>query len=428
MDCISLDICFSAFLFVQRRGGGRTQTPWTLENSGRPSVSSRMMFPVLFVGVALCLCTVRAQLTCPALTAFTLGSCPTRAEYGNIAGDDIDLSTLMSSQVWSTRFGGKYAKPSGYEHNFYDSGDRWVNFKVMGFGQCTEHIGLEKMGVSWCPGSTHCAFFGTREKYDWGGTQRGFFAIQPSVSPYPAVDNAVFGACDTSTPDGSADYKLENFGAMTLTFAQPTTRAFQITIADLDGRGSAREGAAVFGIDSAQQLVNPTAVPGSAVTAKTAELPVAEAQSIGLAGAETIDFMEANGGGKSQTDTTAYVTYTFTEPIMTLVFVMTWVNPSATEMAGSNSGFVILTADPWTPKIGCSVPCTKTYDPNDTDGTCAPGESLFDVNYDAASSRICGETDYCDTCTGTNKVKLVEPFTPGRKIMNPDLGPDPSPI
>lgn len=386
-----------------------------------------MMLPALFVSAVLCLHAAHAQLTCPALPAFVLGSCPSRAEYGNIPGDDIDFSNLAGSQVWGGFAGADYVKPAGYEHKFYDSAGRFVDIKVLGFGACEEHIQLERMSSWWCPGSTDCVFLSTAPKYNWGGTAKGFWKIHPDIPPAPVLDNANYGVCNTSSPDGSADYKLENFGAMTLTFAEPTTRAFEITLADVDGRGSAHEAAAVFGINSAQQLVSPSAAPGSSVTAKTAELPLAEAQSLGLATAETIDFFEASGGGKGQTDVSGWITYTFTEPVVSLVFVMTWVDPSPTEMAGSLSGWVILTADSYTPKIGCSVPCTKTYDPNDA-GSCEPGESLFDINYDAASSRTCAEKDYCDTCTGTNKVKVVQSSTPGEWIYNMNDGPVPPPI
>jgi hypothetical protein len=387
----------------------------------------KMKATALALAIAICFQTIYG-LSCPALTPFTTGAA---CKYGS--AQNVDMSTLPT--LWAS-YSDVAAKPAGYDEEFKNANSRYGKIEVKGFANCASHVMVAKMANGWCSSTKDCLLFGTQKKFNWGGTRKGYYLRHPLISPAPtAVPAPDFGQCLISSPDSgsSSNYKLVDYGAMILTFHEPTTRKFSVTIGDLDGKttgGAARELGAVFGIDSTGTLVQPTAVLGSEVAGKTADLTVADGEALGLdmtGGVRKISVVEASStAGAAPADAKAQVQFTFDRAIQKLVFLSTWASGPTDLMKPTNpwSGYTVFVDTRFT-SFACAVPCKQTYNATKS-MVCDPRQALFDILEDATSTRQCHEMNYCDTCDGVNKVKLSSYVPPGQFFRG--TGPPNPPI
>lgn len=381
---------------------------------------------IIVVSAAVYVHAVSA-LECPALPALST-SCDDTS-YAPGATQDIHFRSIVDR--WPSYGAGDKVKPVGYQEDIEDSTNRFAKLEVVAFGNCSDHMMVMRQtgaGANanqpggWCDSYNDCLVVGTQKHYDWGGTRKGFYGRYPTIAPAPS-DGTGYGQCLVSSSDmgSTSTYKLVDYGAMVLTFSEPSTLEFNVTLGDMDGRNNnAKEGGSIFGVNSTGGLVEATLTLGSNVAQETADIVVADGEALGLdtGGANMqIQFVEpVSTAGSSQTDTNHHVLFTFKAPISKLVFLFTWAMGPVDHMKSSNagSGYAIWFDESRGPEVGCAVKCSKTYDPSDVDGVCDPGQSLFDITYDPSSTRYCQEVNYCNTCNGENEIKLSNHISPGQ--------------
>lgn len=415
------------------------------------------------LAAALCALTILPSATAQCATAPALSSiCNAKDSYVGATMTDVRLheenAAIITNghtpmgvfDLWAGVVEGRYdfvGKPDGFTEQFLLSNYRYADFSVHGYNQCASAIGVFPRYEIFC-GTGPClqmSVFTSMMNWTGAGWQIGpgrFFNHQadPVADPFEFptyFDPPIVGRCVIDTASaGDSDYELNDFGVLAIELAEFTTREVETTIGKMDSLEAyeGKMGAAVFGRGRDGNILLPSTVAkGSLISEHTADLKVTEGLDLGLsmsdgaAGTETktIAFYEPDStvtSPKDASDPTVQVKFTFDQELDRIYYLYAFANNGSAVSAEASKGlggYVIFMDNARGPKLSCAVPCKKTYVPSKAVSTCAAGEALFDVTYDASSNHQCAEINYCDLCTNTYETKLVEALPSQR---NPSLG------
>jgi hypothetical protein len=236
---------------------------------------------------------------------------PPNAEAGKPVKLDLaDIVAPIRATMHSTPLGDEFYGDDGVTHSVVLPDSRTADVNMYGFGLCADTVGITRQTDGWC-GTTDgrgCIIFSQM------AVQRTDGAGNP-VTNGAGVPIWEYGVClaDPQPISSDVDYKLNNFGIMTINLSVPTTVQSSFTLADIDGHVFAREGASLWGIAANGTMILPSSMSiGGGLYGYVAELSAADGARIGMdmsSGPANIPWVEWVGSTTDTLDISAPAPY-----------------------------------------------------------------------------------------------------------------------